>query len=95
MPSSFATKSAHQEAYDLLAPKSKLHPSEEWIWSELLDAAIGLQSDSLTVVVRPVDAKRYRTHRLAQLYRALGGSASSTMMLTGAMKILEEGCYRH
>ena len=48
----------YQEAYDLLAPKSKLHPSEEWIWSELLDAAIGLQSDSLTVVVAR-DAKRY------------------------------------
>ena len=79
----------YQEAYDLLAPKSKLHPSEEWIWSELLDAAIGLQSDSLTVVVAR-DAKRYVPTDWRN-YIVLSGDRFQHDDADGAMKILEEG----
>lgn len=79
----------YREAYDLLASKRHLYPREEWLWSELLDAASGLSSDSLLVEVAR-EAKKYVPTDWRN-YIVLAGDAFQKDEYQRAMLLLEEG----
>ena len=79
----------YREAYDLLAPKSRIYPHEEWLWSELLDAASGLSSDSLLVEVAQ-EAKKYVPTDWRN-YIVLAGDAFQKDNHQRAIQLLEEG----
>lgn len=79
----------YREAYDLLAPKRHLYPREEWLWSELLDAASGLSSDSLLVEVAQ-EAKKYVPTDWRN-YIVLAGDAFQKDNHQRAIQLLEEG----
>lgn len=79
----------YREAYDLLAPKRHLYPREEWLWSELLDAASGLSSDSLLVEVAK-EAKKYVPTDWRN-YIVLAGDAFQKDNHQRAIQLLEEG----
>ena len=79
----------YREAYDLLAPKRHLYPHEEWLWSELLDAASGLSSDSLLVEVAQ-EAKKYVPTDWRN-YIVLAGDAFQKDNHQRAIQLLEEG----
>ena len=79
----------YREAYDLLAPKRHLYPREEWLWSELLDAASGLSSDSLLVEVAK-EAKKYVPTDWRN-YIVLAGDAFQKDNHQRAILLLEEG----
>ena len=79
----------YREAYDLLAPKRRIYPHEEWLWSELLDAASGLSSDSLLVEVAQ-EAKKYVPTDWRN-YIVLAGDAFQKDNHQRAIQLLEEG----
>ena len=79
----------YREAYDLLASKRHLYPHEEWLWSELLDAASGLSSDSLLVEVAK-EAKKYVPTDWRN-YIVLAGDAFQKDNHQRAIQLLEEG----
>lgn len=79
----------YREAYDLLAPKRHLYSHEEWLWSELLDAASGLSSDSLLVEVAQ-EAKKYIPTDWRN-YIVLAGDAFQKDNHQRAIQLLEEG----
>ena len=79
----------YREAYDLLAPKRHLYSHEEWLWSELLDAASGLSSDSLLVEVAQ-EAKKYVPTDWRN-YIVLAGDAFQKDNHQRAIQLLEEG----
>jgi len=79
----------YREAYDLLASKRHLYPREEWLWSELLDAASGLSSDSLLVEVAQ-EAKKYVPTDWRN-YIVLAGDAFQKDNHQRAIQLLEEG----
>ena len=79
----------YREAYDLLAPKRHIYPHEEWLWSELLDAASGLSSDSLLVEVAK-EAKKYVPTDWRN-YIVLAGDAFQKDNHQRAIQLLEEG----
>ena len=79
----------YREAYDLLASKRHLYPHEEWLWSELLDAASGLSSDSLLVEVAQ-EAKKYVPTDWRN-YIVLAGDAFQKDNHQRAIQLLEEG----
>ena len=79
----------YQEAYDLLLPQSKLHPSESWIWDELLNASIGLTSDSLTTQTAQAALPHLATDW--RIYIILAGDLFRQDKYQGAMDILEQG----
>ena len=79
----------YREAYDLLAPKRRIYPHEEWLWSELLDAASGLSSDSLLVEVAQ-EAKKYVPTDWRN-YIVLAGDAFQKDNYQRAIQLLEEG----
>ena len=79
----------YREAYDLLAPKRHIYPHEEWLWSELLDAASGLSSDSLLVEVAQ-EAKKYVPTDWRN-YIVLAGDAFQKDNHQRAIQLLEEG----
>ena len=79
----------YREAYDLLASKRHLYPHEEWLWSELLDAASGLSSDSLLVEVAQ-EAKKYIPTDWRN-YIVLAGDAFQKDNHQRAIQLLEEG----
>ena len=79
----------YREAYDLLAPKRHLYSREEWLWSELLDAASGLSSDSLLVEVAK-EAKKYVPTDWRN-YIVLAGDAFQKDNHQRAIQLLEEG----
>ena len=79
----------YREAYDLLAPKRHIYPNEEWLWSELLDAASGLSSDSLLVEVAK-EAKKYVPTDWRN-YIVLAGDAFQKDNHQRAIQLLEEG----
>ena len=79
----------YREAYDLLASKRHLYSHEEWLWSELLDAASGLSSDSLLVEVAQ-EAKKYIPTDWRN-YIVLAGDAFQKDNHQRAIQLLEEG----
>ena len=79
----------YREAYDLLASKRRIYPHEEWLWSELLDAASGLSSDSLLVEVAQ-EAKKYVPTDWRN-YIVLAGDAFQKDNHQRAIQLLEEG----
>ena len=79
----------YREAYDLLASKRHLYSHEEWLWSELLDAASGLASDSLLVEVAQ-EAKKYVPTDWRN-YIVLAGDAFQKDNHQRAIQLLEEG----
>lgn len=79
----------YREAYDLLASKRHLYSHEEWLWSELLDAASGLSSDSLLVEVAK-EAKKYVPTDWRN-YIVLAGDAFQKDNHQRAIQLLEEG----
>ena len=79
----------YREAYDLLAPKRRIYPHEEWLWSELLDAASGVSSDSLLVEVAQ-EAKKYVPTDWRN-YIVLAGDAFQKDNHQRAIQLLEEG----
>ena len=79
----------YREVYDLLASKRHLYPHEEWLWSELLDAASGLSSDSLLVEVAQ-EAKKYVPTDWRN-YIVLAGDAFQKDNHQRAIQLLEEG----
>lgn len=79
----------YREAYDLLASKRHLYSHEEWLWSELLDAASGLSSDSLLVEVAQ-EAKKYVPTDWRN-YIVLAGDAFQKDNHQRAIHLLEEG----
>ena len=79
----------YREAYDLLAPKRRIYPHEEWLWSELLDAASGLSSDRLLVEVAQ-EAKKYVPTDWRN-YIVLAGDAFQKDNHQRAIQLLEEG----
>ena len=79
----------YREAYDLLASKRRIYPREEWLWSELLDAASGLSSDSLLVEVAQ-EAKKYVPTDWRN-YIVLAGDAFQKDNHQRAIQLLEEG----
>ena len=79
----------YQEAYDILLPQSKLHPSEGWIWDELLNASIGLSSDSLTTKTAQDALPHLATDW--RIYIILAGDLFRQDKVQGAIDILEQG----
>ena len=79
----------YREAYDLLSSKRHLYPHEAWLWSELLDAASGLASDSLLVEVAQ-EAKKYVPTDWRN-YIVLAGDAFQKDNHQRAIQLLEEG----
>ena len=79
----------YQEAYDILLPQSKLHPSESWIWDELLNASIGLSSDSLTTKTAQDALPHLATDW--RIYIILAGDLFRQDKVQSAIDILEQG----